>query len=562
MTPDTGTLTHLLDAFLTVFNGGWSALQPKAMSLLGILVGIELTLSGLWWAMSGDDAVKGLIQKLLLIGIFFFFIQQWQMVTTTTMQSFARVGAIAGGASTSPGSLALNDPSSIVAEGLNAIQPLSDKVDALTSGTWTALKNLGTIMQIGLAMIGILFSFFLLGIQCFLVYLEFYIVAILSLILLPCGVFRHTAFLAEKAFGAVLAHGIKLMVLAFVIAIAQPVLQQITVPADFSMRDAWCTLLAAMTICFLAWHAPGVAAGLLAGSPSLSAGHATGAALEAGGAVVLGAAGIAAAGRAAASGVGATVQAASALKTGGGVGAARAAEAGAGPVGQAAGAVGGAAKVALSPLARMAETMKKRVSDGQLAGLAAHGIAPVQESAKSASSSTKPSSPAAGGDAASPPGSSTPSAASSSISASQSASTSAAPRTNDAAPAQNAAGDSAAAGEAAAVRPPSDAADVARMAGDAPASRAPATVHTLNAARIAPGQRRTDDAAASSVRPKLGAGLHRDATARDDATQATEQAAKAARLEDEPLTDEVSEHALKVAEPPPPEAPADTTNKE
>jgi len=562
MTPDTGTLTHLLDAFLTVFNGGWSALQPKAMSLLGILVGIELTLSGLWWAMSGDDAVKGLIQKLLMIGIFFFFIQQWQMVTTTTMQSFARVGAAAGGASSSPGGLALNDPSSIVAEGLNAIQPLSDKVDALTSGTWTALKNLGTIMQIGLAMIGILFSFFLLGIQCFLVYLEFYIVAILSLILLPCGVFRHTAFLAEKAFGAVLAHGIKLMVLAFVIAIAQPVLQQITVPADFSMRDAWCTLLAAMTICFLAWHAPGVAAGLLAGSPSLSAGHATGAALETGGAVVLGAAGIAAVGRAAASGVGATVQAASALKTSAGVGAARAAEAGAGPVGQAAGAIGGAAKVALSPLARMAETMKKRVSDGQLTGLAAHGVTPGQESARPASPSTNPSSPAAGGDAASPPGSPTPSAASSSTTASPSASTRAAPRTKDAAPAQDSSDSSVSTGEAAAVRAPADAADVARMAGDAPAPRAPATVHTLNAARIAPSQRRTDDAATGGMRPNLGASLHRDATARDDATQATEQAAKAARLEDEPLADEVTEPALKVAEPPPPEAPTDTTNRE
>jgi hypothetical protein len=100
------------------------------------------------------------------------------------------------------------------------------------------------------------------------------------------------------------------------------------------------------------------------------------------------------------------------------------------------------------------------------------------------------------------------------------------------------------------------------MAGDAPAPRAPATVHTLNAARVAPGQRRTDDAATGGMRPNLGASLHRDATARDDATQATERAAKAARLEDEPLTDEVSEPALKVAEPPPPETPADSTNKE
>jgi len=533
------------------------------MSLLGILVGIELTLSGLWWAMSGSDAVKGLIQKLLVIGIFFFFIQQWQMVTTTTMQSFARVGAAAGGASDSPGSLVLNDPSTIVAEGLNAIQPLSDKVDALTSGTWTALKNLGTIMQIGLAMIGILFAFFLIGIQCFLVYLEFYIVAILSLILLPCGVFRHTAFLAEKAFGAVLAHGIKLMVLAFVIAIAQPVLQQITVSPDFSMRDAWCTLLAAMTICFLAWHAPGVAAGLLGGSPSLSAGQAAGAALETGGAILLGAAGIAAAGRAAASGVGATVQAASAIKTGASVGATRAAEAGAGPIGQAAGAVGGAAKVAMSPLARMAETMTKRVSDGQLAGLAAHGVAPEPDGARPTPSTSNTSSPAAGGGAAPPPGSPPPSVATSSSTPSPDASSNGARETNERAGAPQesvASGAASPVEEAASVRPATAAADVSRMAGEAPPQRAPATVHTLDAARVAPGQRRADDAMASSPRTNFDVGIHRDASARDGATRATQWAAKAAGPDEEPP--QQIEPVLKVAEPEPPETTTDSTNKE
>jgi len=384
MTPNAGILTQLLQAFLNVFNGGWTSLRPSAMSLFGILVGIELTLCGLWWAMSGNDAIKSLIQKLLVIGLFFFFIQQWQTVTTTTLQSFARAGATAGGGNPT----ALSDPSAVVSEGLNAIQPLSDKVDALTQGTWTALKNLGTIMQLGLAMIGILFSFFLLGIQCFMTYVEFYIVAILSLILLPFGVFRHTAFLAEKAFGAVLAHGIKLMVLAFVIAIAQPVLQRITLSPDFSMRDAWCTLLAAMAICFLAWHAPGMAAGLLAGSPSLSAGHVAGGALETGGAIALGAAGIAAAGRSMARGVGSTIQAASALKTGASAGAARAAEAGAGPLGQAAGAVGGAATVAASPLTRIGDRMRQRIADGQVAGLAAHGIdsSPAKKSSPDSSS--------------------------------------------------------------------------------------------------------------------------------------------------------------------------------
>jgi type IV secretion system protein TrbL len=477
MTPNAGILTQLLQAFLTVFNGGWTSLRPSAMSLFGILVGIELTLCGLWWAMSGNDAIKSLIQKLLVIGLFFFFIQQWQVVTTTTLQSFARAGATAGGGNLT----ALSDPSAVVAEGLNAIQPLSDKVDELTQGTWTALKNLGTIMQLGLAMIGILFSFFLLGIQCFLTYVEFYIVAILSLILLPFGVFRHTAFLAEKAFGAVLAHGIKLMVLAFVVAIAQPVLQQITLSPDFSMRDAWCTLLAAMAICFLAWHAPGMAAGLLAGSPTLSAGHVASGALETGGAVALGAAGIAAAGRAAARGAGATVQAASALKTGAGIGAANAAEAGAGPLGRAGGAVGGAATVALSPLARLGERMRQRIADGQVAGLAAHGV-----DASSKESATTPASPPSGFP---PADGSSPAASHASPSAAFSSERVSTPATPSASSADSR------------TRTPGDTAEetwrglrrVAEIDQGDSVPHSTASAETLDAARITPELRRGDD---------------------------------------------------------------------
>ncbi|MBS0513901.1 MAG: P-type conjugative transfer protein TrbL [Proteobacteria bacterium] len=491
MTPNAGILTQLLQAFLTVFNGGWTLLRPSAMSLFGILVGIELTLCGLWWAMSGNDAIKSLIQKLLVIGLFFFFIQQWQMVTTTTLQSFARAGATAGGGNLT----ALSDPSAVVAEGLNAIQPLSDKVDALTQGTWTALKNLGTIMQLGLAMIGILFSFFLLGIQCFLTYVEFYIVAILSLILLPFGVFRHTAFLAEKAFGAVLAHGIKLMVLAFVIAIAQPVLQQITLSPDFSMRDAWCTLLAAMAICFLAWHAPGMAAGLLAGSPSLSAGHVAGGALETGGAVALGAAGIAAAGRAAAKGAGATVQAASALKTGASIGATRAAEAGAGPLGQAAGAASGAATVAMSPLTRIGDRMRQRIADGQVAGFAAHSIEPAKAPASDSPSTNSGSRTADGGGTSSSNDSPSSAAFSSGAPASDAPPTPAAASPNPAYASATPASDA-----GAVVRPHLRRVAESDVDESTPHSSAPND--TLDAARIAPELRRVDDAADDSSNTK------------------------------------------------------------
>lgn len=516
MTPDTGTLTQLLSAFLHVFDGGWSVLQPKAMSLFGILVGIELTLSGLWWAMSGNDAIKGLIQKLLVIGLFLFFIQQWQMLTTTTMQSFARAGAAAGGASAAPGSLNLADPSAIIAEGLNAIQPISDKADALTSGTWTALKNLGTLMQLGLAMIGILFAFFLIGIQCFLVYLEFYIVSILSLILLPFGVFRPTAFLAEKAFGAVLAHGIKLMVLSFIIAIAQPVLAAITVPADPSMHVAWCTLLAAMTICFLAWHAPSIAAGLLAGSPSLHAGHAVAPVLEAAGAIAMLSRGRGAGAAAGAGGesarlgpVGATLRAASAINTGAKLGANRAAQAGAGSVGKAFGAAGGAAKVAMSPLARAKAALAQNWKEGHTDTLRAHGREPNANAADVAASAN-------------------PSGSNSRATSSGASSTSAnVPGTPSATPPP--VGD-ATAGDRGPARATNDA-SVGTKTDDGAMAHNRNTTTTQDAARLRPSERRMHDETPPELRPTTGPTLHRDAAARPGATDNTQHAADAAPLD-------------------------------
>jgi hypothetical protein len=100
------------------------------------------------------------------------------------------------------------------------------------------------------------------------------------------------------------------------------------------------------------------------------------------------------------------------------------------------------------------------------------------------------------------------------------------------------------------------------MAGDAPAPRMPASVHTLDAARIAPAQRRTDDAGASRAPARHGANLHRDASARDGATQATLRAAKSTSQEDEPPTDGAIEPVWKVAEPAPPEPTTDSTSQE
>jgi type IV secretion system protein TrbL len=197
----------------------------------------------------------------------------------------------------------------------------------------------------GWAYIFTIIAFFMLAIQIFITYLEFYLVAALSLVLVPFGVFKHTAFIAERAFGSVVSFGVKLMVLSFIIAATQPVLAQITLPAEPTWQQAYMVLLASMAIACLSWHAPGIAAGMISGGPSLTAGSAAGFAVSSTLGALAGAAAASSAARSTAAGtLSATKAAASGLGTvrmGAQLGAASAQLGGSGRLGQAAAGVTG-----------------------------------------------------------------------------------------------------------------------------------------------------------------------------------------------------------------------------
>jgi hypothetical protein len=118
----------------------------------------------------------------------------------------------------------------------------------------------------------IMAAFLIMAIQAFLAVLEYYVILAVAGVLIPWGVLPQTKFLAEKAIGAVVSAGIKLMVLAFIIAVVDPVLASIHFSGpEIKLNELWSVLLTAAAIAFLAWHVPSLTAGLLAGSPSLSA---------------------------------------------------------------------------------------------------------------------------------------------------------------------------------------------------------------------------------------------------------------------------------------------------
>jgi len=271
MTPDAGILTTLLRSFGDAFVNGLGFIHGDAKWLLGILMVIDLVLAVVL-NLSDGDHMKTLVTKILKYGFFIWLVMDYRNLTNVVLNTFQAVGLKAGGGAISAS--LLTDPSEIATYGIWVTEPIFQFIDNL--GTIDVLKNLHKIMFTGFTGLIIILCFFIIGIQIFITYLEFYLVATLALILLPFGVNRRTAFLGEKAIGAVLSFGIKLMVLAFIAAVAIPLVKTWSIPADPTNEQIFCLLLGSMALTFLAWHAPTMAAGLLSGHPTLTAGTAAG----------------------------------------------------------------------------------------------------------------------------------------------------------------------------------------------------------------------------------------------------------------------------------------------
>lgn len=276
---DTGILTNLSHQFLGVFSLGYSNLLPDARHLLWLLATLEMTLAGLWWALDdGQKIEKVLLVKIMQIGFFVWVISNYKWLIDTILYGFVVTGTKAGGATHSS---LLEDPSLIVDYGFAATDPifLHLKNHYLAAG-------LPDLVLSGLAGLLILLAYFAIAAAAFITYLEFYIVSVLGLILVPFGVFKHTSFLSEKVFGAVIAYGIRLMVLAFVLAVVEPTLAKVQLPVSPSLSQILTVFLAAFTIAVLSWHAPGIASGLMTGAPSLGVGAMLGTGLAAGAGIV------------------------------------------------------------------------------------------------------------------------------------------------------------------------------------------------------------------------------------------------------------------------------------
>ena len=296
----------VIDRFLIVFanyiDSGFGLLGGEVAFLTATLIVIDITIAGLYWAMShatgqGDDVIARLIRKVLYIGVFAYIIGNFNWLASIVFRSFAGLGLTASGSTLTQAEFL--QPGRLAKTGIDAAAPIMEQIGDMT-GFPSVFTNLDVITVLFLAWLVVILSFFILAIQLFITLIEFKLTTLAGFVLVPFALWNKTAFLAEKVLGNVVASGVKVLVLAVIVGIGTGLFAEFqTAPAEPSIDHALVIMLASLALLALGIFGPGIATGLVSGSPQLGAGAMAGA--------TLGAAGTAVAVGAAATGVGGAV---------------------------------------------------------------------------------------------------------------------------------------------------------------------------------------------------------------------------------------------------------------
>ncbi|MGE0184040.1 MAG: P-type conjugative transfer protein TrbL [Parvularculaceae bacterium] len=314
---DINVIDDFTATFTAYIDSGFGLLAGDVGFLTAILIGIDVVLAGLFWALAGEQNVLGqFVKKVLYVGAFAFIINNFALLANIVFESFAGLGLVASGSTLTAADLL--KPGFVAATGFGAAYPLLEEASDL-GGFPGFFNNFVTIAIILLAWLIVLFAFFILAIQLFVTILEFKLTTLAGFVLVPFALWNKTSFLAERVLGNVVASGVKLMVLAIIVGIGSTVFGAVTAaftPGDVTLEQAASTILGSLSLLALGIFGPSIATGLVSGAPQLGAGAAVATAAGTGAAVV-GAGALAATGAGAAARAGQSAVRAGASMAGG-----------------------------------------------------------------------------------------------------------------------------------------------------------------------------------------------------------------------------------------------------
>ncbi|WP_302409684.1 P-type conjugative transfer protein TrbL [Comamonas kerstersii] len=281
---DVTIIDRFLDTFSRYIDSGFGLLQGEVAFLTATLIVIDMTIAGLYWAMShatgqGEDVIAKLLRKVLYVGAFAYIIGNFNWLASIVFRSFAGLGITATGSAITMENFL--QPGRLAKTGIDAGAPILEQIGDM-AGFPEVFVNLDPIVVMFLAWLVVILCFFVLAVQLFITLIEFKLTTLAGFVLIPFALWNKTSFLAEKVLGNVVSSGIKVLVLAVIVGIGSGLFAEFQVhPDDPSIDHALVVMLASLALLALGIFGPGIATGLVSGAPQLGAGAMAGAAVGA-----------------------------------------------------------------------------------------------------------------------------------------------------------------------------------------------------------------------------------------------------------------------------------------
>src|SRR5215218_4279980 len=123
---DLNVIDRFMAAFIQYIDSGFGLVGGDVAFLTTALVGIDVTLAGLFWAMGGEDDIIGrFLKKILYVGAFALILGSFPTLADIIFRSFAGLGLTAGGGTMSADDLLR--PGYLASTGFEAAWPLLDQ---------------------------------------------------------------------------------------------------------------------------------------------------------------------------------------------------------------------------------------------------------------------------------------------------------------------------------------------------------------------------------------------------------------------------------------------------
>jgi type IV secretion system protein TrbL len=260
---EVGLVTEIMNVFVEAFSGGFDRIRGAVSSLLYLLIAIEVGWFGILFLL-GTESVSGGLKKLLTIGMWSFVALHFDEHALALVDSLVQAGLMAANSGGQSARSLLN-PSAIMDAGFTAVHPLGQQ---LLNGS--LLSFTGTYPMYLLTFVLMMIAYTALAINAFMVLIEYYLAIAVVGILVPFGVIAPTRWIAMKPMSYFLSCGLKMMVIAFLVAVSRTVLARIHFASDEpTLREMWIAVCCTSMIGLLCWKAPDrLAQGFMVGSAS------------------------------------------------------------------------------------------------------------------------------------------------------------------------------------------------------------------------------------------------------------------------------------------------------